>query len=135
MTALREHRLSERVTLVVETCCNCGTVFALSAALQEVRLEDHRTFYCPAGHGQSYTGKTEAERERERAEQAERELADARTRLMQEREELRVTKRRLTTERRRTAAAVCPCCQRSFVQLRRHLSAKHPDYVEKALHP
>lgn len=33
--------------------------------------------------------------------------------------------------RRRTAAGVCPCCNRSFVQLARHMKTKHPDHVEK----
>jgi hypothetical protein len=30
--------------------------------------------------------------------------------------------------RKRAAAALCPCCNRSFVQLRRHLASQHPDY-------
>ena len=124
-TGLRDHRINERVTLVTETCCDCGVVFAMSAEFREVRMDDHGWFYCPAGHSQHYTGKSEAER---RAEEAERELADARTRLFREQDAHQQTKRDLANVRKRAAAAVCPCCNRSFVQLRRHLATKHPDY-------
>lgn len=128
-SSLRGHTITERVTLISETCCNCGVVFAMSDQFQAVRMEDHGWFYCPAGHSQHYTDDNKADRERKRAEQAERELNDARTRLIQERDRHAATKKTLTQAKRRAAAAVCPCCNRSFVQLRRHLDTKHPDYT------
>lgn len=45
-----------------ENCCNCGITFCLTRALYEARLSDHRLFYCPNGHAQAYTGKTEQEK-------------------------------------------------------------------------
>lgn len=34
-----------------------------------------------------------------------------------------------TRAKKRAATGTCPCCGRSFVQLRRHMAAKHPDHL------
>lgn len=34
--------------------------------------------------------------------------------------------------RNRAAAGVCPCCNRTFEQLGRHMTTKHPEYVKEA---
>jgi hypothetical protein len=46
------------------------------------------------------------------------------------------TKRRLSAQfgentklRKRIKNGVCPCCTRSFTNLRRHLQTKHPEYA------
>jgi protein gp37 len=48
----------------------------MPADFRRRRLEDHKSFYCPSGHGQSYTGKSDVEKERERAAAAERKAED-----------------------------------------------------------
>lgn len=54
------------------TCCNCAVVFGFPKD-HEARLRQTRqTFYCPNGHGQSFTGKTEAEKLREQLEAVKR---------------------------------------------------------------
>jgi len=35
----------------------------------------------------------------------------------------------VTYIKRRAAAAVCPFCKRSFIQVRQHISKKHPEYA------
>ena len=35
-----------------------------------------------------------------------------------------------TKLKKRVAAGVCPCCQRSFINLRRHMTTQHADYVK-----
>lgn len=40
------------------------------------------------------------------------------------------TKGQLTKTRKRVAGGVCPCCNRSFVNLGRHMAGQHPDYAE-----
>ncbi len=44
--------------LALETCCVCGTVYAASAILLDARKDSGDTFWCPNGHGQSYTEST-----------------------------------------------------------------------------
>lgn len=39
------------------------------------------------------------------------------------------TKGVVTRTRNRIANGVCPCCDRSFTNLQRHMASKHPDYA------
>jgi hypothetical protein len=39
-------------------CCNCGVVFAVSTHLDKQWHKEKKIFYCPNGHGQSYTRST-----------------------------------------------------------------------------
>jgi hypothetical protein len=34
----------------------------------------------------------------------------------------------MTRIKKRVAAGVCPCCNRSFKDLARHMAGQHPDY-------
>ena len=42
------------------------------------------------------------------------------------------TRKELHSVKARVAHGVCPCCNRTFKQLARHMKTKHPDYVEAA---
>lgn len=46
--------------------------------------------------------------------------------------EAETTKARMQVVRhkKRAAPGLCPCCNRSFVGLSRHMKTKHPQYVE-----
>lgn len=123
--------------LVVEYCCACSMAYAMPADFQRRRRDDHVNFYCPAGHPQHYYGKTEAEKQRERAERLQRQVeareADIRTeqrRLESERRAHAATKGQLTKTKKRIANGVCPCCNRTFANLERHMTGQHPGYMQ-----
>ncbi|SLD50652.1 Uncharacterised protein [Mycobacteroides abscessus subsp. bolletii] len=125
--------------LAIEYCCSCGIAFAMPTDYQSRRRDDHKSFYCPAGHSQHYTGKTEEQRQRERADRLQRQVeareADIRLeqrRLANERRSHAATKGQLTKTRKRIANGVCPCCNRSFANLERHMAHIHPGYVTAA---
>lgn len=118
--------------LVVEHCCACGMAFAMSADYERRRRDDHRNFYCPAGHIQHYTGDTEEQRQRKRADRLERQLANRDEDLRATRASLIATKGVLTKTKRRVANGVCPCCTRTFANLQRHMANQHPDYAAPA---
>jgi hypothetical protein len=113
----------------------------MTSEFRSNRLADKRSFYCPNGHVQSYVGESDAdkarrlEREarqlREQAEQARTRATAAVDQLEMERRSHTATKGHLTRQRMRAEAALCPVpgCGRSFKQLRRHLTSKHPDFV------
>ena len=129
--------LTHTTVFKVETCCRCGLLVAMTEELRTRRLNDHGWFYCPNGHGQHFTGKSKAEKERERAERLERELASADRRIANldedvrsARASLRATKGQLTKTKKRAANGVCPCCNRSFANVQRHVKGQHPDFVE-----
>jgi hypothetical protein len=134
---MRGVELNITVELVTETCCNCGMLFAMSADFQQRRREYRGWFYCPSGHAQYYTGKTVAEKAQEQAarykrlwDEATREAADERQRRGDVERQLRATKAAHTRTKKRVANGVCPCCNRTFQNLARHMAGKHPDYEE-----
>jgi hypothetical protein len=127
--------------LKVMECPDCGVTYAIPATLQANAYKaGHRkiVWFCPNGHKLGYNGESEAERERDEARAA---LERARERAAAERDLREHTERQLaaqkgatTRAKKRAAAAVCPVegCGRSFVQLRRHMAAKHPEYKPNA---
>lgn len=108
-----------------EICYKCGIPFAMTADFQKRRRDDHGTFYCPAGHGQHYNGKTEEQKLREEVER-QRQMRDAeearRLRVEQERDQV---SRAHTRMRARVMNGVCPCCNRTFQNLMRHMQTEH----------
>jgi transposase-like protein len=116
------------LVLVVETCSNCGCLFGLPERwVAQLRREGGK-FFCPNGHSLSYPKYTEVERlkkqldaERRRSEYLSN-LADA------ERRGHSATKGKLTKLKNRVGAGVCPCCNRTFQDLQRHMLGQHPDF-------
>ena len=121
------------VTLEPITCYLCGVAFGVPAYLKENRLDDHESFYCPNGHRQHYTGPTEKERLRKSLEVANNSRDFYSRRLDAEVRSKRAIRAHLTRAKKkleRVAHGVCPCCHRSFENLRRHMSAKHPGFAD-----
>lgn len=128
------------VTMTTITCCQreCGIVFAVPMWWEQHRREDHSTWYCPNGHTQHFPiGSSDAEKERQRAEQAEaeRDVARASRRAAWE-ETARQTRRVValkgivTRTKKRIAAGKCPCCHARFPNLGDHMATEHPGYRE-----
>lgn len=123
-------------TLVLEHCPKCGVPFGMEAGYKLERLNRRDTFYCPSGHPQHYIGKTEAEKAREEAER-QRIRADGYEQLADERAVQRDHARRqaaasrgvVTRIKRRIGKGVCPCCNRTFADLGRHMAGQHPDFA------
>ena len=118
-------------TLVVVECCECHMDFGVTPTFERDRRRDHRSFYCPVGHRQHYPQRSDVEQLRD-------ELASTKTRLLRERDAHQHTEARRRAEKaaktkikKRVAAGVCPCCNRSFENLARHMASKHPDFAEK----
>jgi len=137
MTRLAGHIITTSTKLVTEECISCGVLFAMPDELNDRLRETPTTaFYCPNGHKQWYTGKTDAQKEREKRELAERQLATERSRRDQAQAEAEHQRHRangykgaLTKTKRRVGKGVCPCCNRSFTDLADHMETKHPDYA------
>lgn len=135
------------ITLVRMTCGECGIEFAAPETFHQKRLEDHRTWYCPNGHGRAYMGKTEAERLRDQLAAKEREVLAAKSRAETERQRrldaekekgavvrsLRATRAVVTRTKKKIVAGRCPCCSHQFKDLKSHMTTRHPNYdPEKA---
>ena len=112
------------INLVTEECCACGTVFAMAQEFKRQRLRDRTNFYCPAGHSQAYVGDTDAKKlEREKAKNTH--LEDQLLAAAIDAEKARSA---LIKDRHRIANGVCPCCNRYFTNVHRHIRGEHPDF-------
>lgn len=133
--------MSFTVQSLVITCykSDCGISFAVPEWWHKGKRETHTTFYCPNGHGQHFSSESEAERLRRERDIARQQIA----RVEQERidalatanaQKDRADKAEAATKRlkRRVAAGTCPCCQRTFTNMARHMKTKHPNVVQLA---
>lgn len=114
---MSQHAIHREITLDTITCCRCDVIFAMPSTLVARLNRDGGSFYCPHGHGQHFT-QTEVDRLRGMLEQANRrntELVDEVARVQREKKRIE----------RRVSAGVCPCCNRTFQNLARHMAAKH----------
>lgn len=119
---------------VVEECYACGCLFAMTKHFKDTRLRDKQSFYCPAGHGQQYVGKSDKELRREaeaRAQAAEDQAAAAEQARKAAEKATKAAKAEATRLRKRGERGVCPHCKRSFVQLAKHVESKHPECLEQ----
>lgn len=109
-------------------CCNCGVVFAFPESLNTRLVETHRVFFCPNGHEQLYKGETEAEKLKKELEKERQRRTMAENTATAEAQRASNLEATLTRERKRVGNGVCPCCNRSFSNLRRHMATKHPEH-------
>lgn len=125
---MRNMTLTASETLITEVCCNCGVLFAMPKYLQVKLRENREYFYCPNGHQQHYTGKSEAEEQRERAERLATQVKQMGNRLETEKRSHSATKGKVTKLKNRIANGVCPCCNRTFANLGKHMANQHPEF-------
>lgn len=124
MTAFAENTWFE-----VEYCCRCHIAFAVPAEFRKKRLDDRGAFYCPAGHGQHFTGPTEAQKLKTELERKASMLQAAELRAeTAEKDRLQVAKAHRKM-RERVMNGVCPCCNRTFQNLMSHMRSEHPDFA------
>ena len=120
---------AELTTFAVESCCNCHVQFAMTDALRRQRLKDGKPFYCPNGHSQYYSENDDKkwkrilENERSTTEYYRNQTQIARL-------SLRATKGEVTKLKKRVMAGMCPCCDRKFANLEKHMAKIHPDFIE-----
>lgn len=127
MTSTRISTYTDAISikLYVMDCPACATVFGITADLEKRRRADGQTLYCPNGHNMSWTLGKSAEEKLRDAETRNTALTDQLTAAVQDAESTRVA---LLRDRQRFANGVCPCCNRSFDNVRRHMTTQHPDY-------
>jgi hypothetical protein len=114
--------------LVVRRCW-CGIRHAIPSELDtEINRNPKQSAYCPVGH--SYVAAT-PEIEQLRADVAfwQRQAATADAEIEAEKRRSAALRGHLTRLRRRIANGVCPCCKRSFSNVRNHIRTQHGDWA------
>ncbi len=136
------YKINAQVTLETTTCAACGTVFAIEMLLMNSLRNSHKDFFCPNGHTLFYNGVSQEEELKKQLKTKDTELLRTKRRLEWEessaneaREARRQTERRLsatkgvlTRTKNRIANGICPCYNRYFEQLHKHMLSQHPGY-------
>jgi hypothetical protein len=113
-------------------CITCGVTIVLPSGLKARLLETQKNFYCCNGHAQHFVGETELDKtkrlleteRRWRQQEAETHRRHAET-LSRSRD---AYKGKVTLIKNRVGNGVCPCCNRTFQNLLKHMATKHPEF-------
>lgn len=139
----RLHEYPYKVSLIIWECPTCGIVYGIPREFaNEVRASGSH-YYCPNGHHLSWT-ESDADREKKRADAAERRAANFEAQADYERERAAGERRtaaalrgHLTRMRNRIAAGVCPvpgCKRTGLTQTLNHIGKKHPEWLREHVH-
>lgn len=118
-------QIVESVWLETTTCYKCACLFAWPKELRDRRLEDKRSFWCPNGHEQHFTGKSEADKLRDELERSKQVLEAEQARAHRIAHERDQVARAHNKMRARVFNGVCPCCNRTFQNLMAHMKTEH----------
>lgn len=119
--------------------CWCGMRHAVPIELDDFQDRQHENgvaqtaIVCPLGHNHIRAGKGAAAKLKDELVRKQAELDQARSASQEEFELRLAVERDLKKERDdskkrkdRALGGVCPCCNRSFKNVQRHLASKHP---------
>lgn len=119
------------------TCCTCKVEFGLSNEFYKTarQMAEQMNWYCPAGHKQHFSsGETEVDRLRRERNQLKQRGAmqqDIINEIAGERDAAQRSaagyKGVATRMKNRAKAGVCPCCNRTFQNLARHMKSQHTE--------
>lgn len=115
------------VNLVYETCSNCGTPFGIEQCLYNNLRKTKAIFYCPNGHGQSYT-QSEAERLKIELERTQRELTQSEYEARRNERRRAAAEGKLTKFKNKIKNGFCPLCEKEFATLAKHMIESHPEF-------
>lgn len=119
-------------------CYKCGIPFAVPSNIRRRWVDSGDSFYCPSGHSQCYTESTvqrlkkQLQQEKKFKEWAKQDAINARDEARFQANRARAQKAAKTRIKNRIAAGVCPCCNRTFKNLARHMTSQHPDFSHKS---
>jgi len=135
MTArLAKIEYKDTITLELCRCPVCAVPYGVESRMLENRHEHGGSWYCPNGHSIHFTDETVSEKNK-RLEQQLAYTEESKDWWKREAEEkarsLSATRGVLTRTKNRIAKGVCPCCHRQFINLRRHMESKHPEYTSE----
>jgi len=120
---------------LVVISCWCGIHHAVPTSLRQVQIDDHenrkkvRSIYCPLGHQHIPGGPIETDRLRNIIASKGAHIDRLHAEIRDKNKSLSATKGVVTRMKSRAANGVCPCCKRSFQNLKRHMTTKHPKFV------
>ena len=142
MSALLDQTVFVKLTHI--SCGLCQFHFAMDDSWYQKCMDDHdNSFFCPkCGKCLQFTGATEATKLRRELAAKQAEVERKQREVEAELERSKKLRTSLDRQKRMTAAqkgaktraltrihnGVCPCCNRTFYNLKWHMESKHPDF-------
>lgn len=119
---------TESVTLTTIDCGECGGTYAINERYRRQRAETGGLWncpYCKVGWGYCESALNKSKKELERTikdlEQTQFQLRASKCELLNEQANREKVEKKLT----RVKKGMCPCCNRFFTNLSRHMATKH----------
>lgn len=126
--------ITTSLDMITEQCCNCGILFAITKDFHDrARAKPGANgirFYCPNGHDQFYVGESEATKLRRERDRLAQQIAQKDDEIAEARRQAEAEVKARKRIEKRVNNGVCPCCTRSFQNLKRHMATKHPNVVD-----
>ncbi len=116
------------------TCASkrCGFTFAVPQHWWQHMHDAHKSIYCPKCQSGTYwPNESDEEKLRRQLNSTQDMLATSRREAARLERQRRAEKAAKTRLKNRVAAGVCPCCNRTFANLARHMAGQHPDFNSK----
>jgi hypothetical protein len=120
---------------VVNQCGTCAVWHTIPEVMYNTFRAEGGFWTCPNGHQRGWDKGTDAierenvRRERDRLKQDAARLADEVTAQQRRADE---AEKKVLQIKRRAAAGVCPCCNRTFLNIQRHMKSKHANVIPLA---
>lgn len=124
--------------LVPLQCPVCGVRYGLDKRFHEYRekggTQDGKpaSWCCPNGHS-LVIGESEADELRRERDRLRQQLACKDDLIADQRNKIISSKGQITKLQKRAKAGTCPCCNRTFTNMARHMQTKHPDFNPKVV--
>lgn len=115
------------ITLTTMTC-SCGVTYALDEAYRAARQKDGKSWNCPNGCSRHYV-ETEETKLRAQLARTEGALTHAKWEAKYAEGRRRAEKAAKTKLKNRIAKGVCPCCNRHFANVQKHIAGQHPEFA------
>ncbi len=133
--------LEKTVTLKIMECGTCGVAFAMPQTIYETASKEGGWFYCPLGHCRGWKkqdAKNAADELRDEIAKLQSNIAYKNNQIESQKREVESQKQQIISAKRaktklenRIKNGVCPCCQRSFVNVQKHIATKHPEFTKE----
>lgn len=129
----------EIATFEIETTVcyrnDCDATITMPREVMVRFRKNHESFYCYRGHGQAFLSESKEAKLKRQLEEKQRQIDRKQKELEWAREGERSAQRsaaayrgQVTKIKKRVGNGVCPCCNRTFQDLGRHMKTKHPTY-------
>lgn len=130
-------------TLTKISCGECGGVYAIGERFRQECYQQGKSWtcpYCKCGWGYSNDSENEKlKRENQQLQSRVSRLVQSVEYQTKEAEHFRASRNAIkgvvTKIKRRVKHGVCPCCKRTFGDLARHMTTKHPQFAEETTTP